>query len=176
MTSINFTPFPVLTTERLILRQLSADDQEDIFTLRSDLAVNQYLNRPLSKSADDALQFINRVNENIERNLALYWAITLGATNTFAGTICLFSFSAEHSSCEIGYELLPQLQGRGIMQEAAAKVISYAFQTLQCKTITACTHNDNLPSSKLLAKFNFTKSAVPDTENPDCTVFILTDK
>jgi uncharacterized glyoxalase superfamily protein PhnB len=31
-----FSPFPILTTERLTLRQLSTDDQQDIFALRSD--------------------------------------------------------------------------------------------------------------------------------------------
>ena len=43
MTKRNFTPFPILATERLTLRQLSIDDQQNIFALRSDKEINKYL-------------------------------------------------------------------------------------------------------------------------------------
>lgn len=41
-----------------------------------------------------------------------------------------FDFSTENNSCEIGYELMPEFQGQGIMKESAEEVINYAFQTL----------------------------------------------
>ena len=59
MTSRNFTPFPVLKTERLILRQLISSDDKEIFALRSNDNVNKYLDRKPSKSIDDAKNFIN---------------------------------------------------------------------------------------------------------------------
>jgi ribosomal-protein-alanine N-acetyltransferase len=37
------------------------------------------------------------------------------------GTICLFGFSDENASCEIGYELLTNFQGQGIMKEGRRK-------------------------------------------------------
>lgn len=36
MLDINFTPFPNLKTDRLILRRLSAEDVLEIFALRSN--------------------------------------------------------------------------------------------------------------------------------------------
>jgi len=174
MTNRNFTPFPILTTERLTLRQLSIDDQQNIFALRSDKEINKYLDRQISKTIEDAIDFINKINDNIEKNNSIYWAITLTKTRTFVGTICLFDFSNEKNSCEIGYELMINFQGKGIMKEAAGKVIDYAFQTLQFQKIIAFTHNGNQSSTKLLKKFNFIKSIEADKENSDFNIFTLT--
>ena len=174
MTNRNFTPFPILTTERLTLRQLSIDDQQNIFALRSDKEINKYLDRQISKTIEDAIDFINKINDNIEKNNSIYWAITLTKTRTFVGTICLFDFSNEKNSCEIGYELMINFQGKGIMKEAAGKVIDYAFQTLQFQKIIAFTHNGNQSSTKLLKRFNFIKSIEADKENSDFNIFTLT--
>jgi len=57
MTTKNSQPFPILTTERLTLRQLSTEDKEVIFKLRSDIETNKYLNRNPSKTIEDAIQF-----------------------------------------------------------------------------------------------------------------------
>lgn len=174
MTNINSTLFPILRTERLTLRQLSIDDQQDILALRSDPIINKYLNRQPTKTIKDAVNFINKVNENIEKLIAFYWAITLTGTKTFAGTICLFDLSGEKDSCEIGYELMTKFQGQGIMKEAAQVVIEFAFQALKLNKIRAFTHCDNQNSTKLLAKFNFEKSGETDEENPNLNLFILT--
>ena len=155
MVDRNFTPFPILTTERLTLRQLSVDDQEDILALRSDLEINKYLGRETSITIDDAINFINKVNDNIKRNNSIYWVISLTNTRTFVGTICLFDFSNEKNSCEIGYELMTKFQGQGIMKEAAQVVIDFVFQTLKLKKILAFTHYENHNSTNLLLKFNF---------------------
>jgi [ribosomal protein S5]-alanine N-acetyltransferase len=173
MTTINFTPFPILTTERLTLRQLSINDQQDIFALRSDEAINEYLDRDPSKTINDAINFINKINDNIQKNNAIYWVITLTETKTFVGTICLFDFSNEKNSCEIGYELITKFQGQGIMQDAAKRVIDYAFQTLQFQKIVAFTHNKNEHSTKLLTKLNFLPSQEKNNENAEFNIFTL---
>ncbi len=174
MLNRNFTPFPILTTERLTLRQLSTDDRQNIFALRSDTEINKYLDREPSKTIDDAISFISKINENIKNNNSIYWVITLTETKTFVGTICLFDFSNEENSCEIGYELMTKFQGQGIMKEATEEVIDYAFQTLEFQKIVAFTHNGNQNSTKLLAKLNFLKSQETDKESTDFSIFTLT--
>ncbi len=151
----NFKPFPVLKTERLTLRQLVSSDANEIFALRSDGNVNKYLDRKPSKSIDDAKIFIQAINENIQRNDSIYWAITLKGTNQLIGTICLFDFSDDNLKAEIGYELLPGFQGKGIMQEAASKVIDFGIQHIGLNSIEAYTHFENQSSTRLLEKFNF---------------------
>jgi ribosomal-protein-alanine N-acetyltransferase len=163
MLNRTFTPFPILTTERLTLRQPEINDEQEIFTLRSDSEINKYLDRQISNTIDDARNFIDKVT----KNNSLYWAITLSDENILVGTICLFSFSDENYKCEIGYELLTNFQGQGIMKEAVEKVIDYAFNTIKVKKIEASLHRDNLSSIKLLEKFSFRYSNEPDKTYPD---------
>jgi [ribosomal protein S5]-alanine N-acetyltransferase len=169
-----FTPFPILTTERLTLRQLLINDEEGIFTLRSDNEINKYLDRPLSNTIEDARNFIHKVNENITKNISLYWAITLSDSNTFVGTICLYGFSDENNSCEIGYELLTNFQGQGIMKEAVEKVIDYAFNTIKVQKMEAFLHRDNQRSINLLGKLLFRNSNKPDETTPELIGYHLT--
>ncbi len=159
--------FPILITERLTLRQLSLSDAQNIFALRSDSKINKYLDRQPSKTIEDARSFIN----NVVENELIYWAITLTESGAFVGTICLFEFSDTPNRCEIGYELLSNFQRKGIMKEAASKVIEYAVQTLQIQTIEAFTHKNNQSSTKLLEKLEFKKSIKPEEINPDYFVF-----
>jgi ribosomal-protein-alanine N-acetyltransferase len=169
-----FTPFPTLTTERLTLRQLSEIDKQEIFDLRSDIHINKYLDRQPSKSLEDAINFINKINDHIKNGNAMYWAITITGNKNIVGTICLFNFSDEDDKGEIGYELLTKYQGQGIMKEAAEKIIEYGVQTIGLKKMEAFSHKDNQSSTKLLDKFNFKKSDDPDQENKDLFVFSLT--
>lgn len=173
MINKTFKAFPVLTTERLTLRQLVLSDEEEIFRLRSDGEVNKYLHRQLSSSIDDARNFINKINENFEKNDSLYWAITFTDNNTLIGTIALFSFSDEHHSCEIGFELLPNFQQRGIMTEAAAKVVDYVFNTINLNEIKAFCHRDNQRSLKLLERLRFKESDQADKTDPDLNSYHL---
>jgi [ribosomal protein S5]-alanine N-acetyltransferase len=162
MTGKNFTPFPVLKTERLTLRQLRSSDDKEIFALRSDDNVNKYLHRKQSKSIDDAKDFIRTINENIQKNNSIYWAITLIGGDKLIGTICLFGFSNDNLKAEIGYELLPGFQGKGIMQEAASKVIHFGTQQIGLTAIKAYTHAENESSKRLLEKLNFKKHRAAD--------------
>ncbi|MBI2968325.1 MAG: GNAT family N-acetyltransferase [Bacteroidetes bacterium] len=166
-----FTPFPTLTTERLILRQLSIDDDKEIFALRSDNKVNKYLDRQPSETIEDARRFINKVSQSIKKSDLIYWAITMADKNNLLGTICLFDFSDEKNKCEIGYELLPDFQGQGIMKEATSKIIEFGIRTVGLEEIEAFTHKDNQNSTKLLEKFGFKKSTEPDKTNPDYFIF-----
>ena len=153
----NFKPFPVLKTGRLTLRQLVSSDVNEIFALRSNENVNKYLDRKPSKSIDDAKIFIETINKNIQSNNSIYWAITLNGTDKLIGTICLFDFSDDNLKAEIGYELLPDFQGKGIMQEAISKVIDFGAQHIGLNSIEAHTHSENQSSTRLLEKFNFKK-------------------
>lgn len=143
--------FPLLTTKRLMLRQLMDNDVHEIFLLRSDVSINKYLDRPPTKTLEDALQFIGK----IKANSLSYWGIAEKGNEKLLGTICLFDISEGQKKCEIGYELLTEHQGKGFMREAAQKIIEYATQTLGLKTIDAYTHKDNQSSSNLLKELNF---------------------
>ena len=152
--------FPSLTTERLLLRQLQPSDDKAIFALRSNEAVNTYIQRPLSNNIDDARYFITSITEGVNNKEWLYWAMILKDTQQLVGTICLWHFSDDKSTAEIGYELHPSYQGKGLMDEALKGIINYGFNILQLTTIEAYTQPANERSIKLLEKNNFVKGPI----------------
>jgi ribosomal-protein-alanine N-acetyltransferase len=174
MTKTNAATLPIIRSERLTLRSLFIEDSEAIYELRSDATINKFLDRQPCKSLEDAENFINNINKNIEKGGTYYWAITLTDTKQLAGTVCLFDFSSEKKCCEIGYELSTKFQGQGIMQEAVKRVIDFAFEKLKLNKILAFTHSENEQSSKLLLKLNFVKATENVIENPNLTMYIST--
>lgn len=156
-----FTPFPEITTERLILRQLSINDDKELFILRSDGIVNTFLDRAKTISIENARSFIHKITDDINKNKVIYWAITLKNIDKLIGTICYFNISDENNKAEIGYELLSDFHRKGMMQETMLKIIEFGFQNMGLHTIEAFTHRDNESSIKLLEKFKFIKQRNP---------------
>jgi ribosomal-protein-alanine N-acetyltransferase len=157
-------PFPLLTTDRLILRKLERDDAGELLKLRSDESVNKYLDRPKSKTINEVIEFINKIETGIIKNESFYWVISLKGDSKLIGTICLWNLDRENSRAEVGYELLPAYQGKGLMQEALSKIIEYSFQTLGFKTTTAYTDSANERSIRILEKNNFRRDAALEDE------------
>jgi ribosomal-protein-alanine N-acetyltransferase len=146
--------FPHITTERLILRSLTIEDAPEIMVIRSDDRVNKYLDRPKASSIEDAKAFIRKIQAADE---SFYWAISLKDNNTLIGAVCLWNIDTEKNSGEIGYELHPDHQGKGIMQEALTAVIKYGFEIAGFNVITASSSPDNEKSIQLLERNNFVK-------------------
>ena len=169
MLEINFTPFPGLITERLHLKQLTFEHERDLFELRSNESVSKYIGRQLATSMDEARAFIQKIDKGIAENESGYWAITHRNHDKLIGTICLFDFSKENRSAEIGYELHPDFQGQGIMQEALTCVLDYGFETMKLQSITAFTHSQNLKSRRLLERNHF----VFKEKSGDSVIYLL---
>lgn len=161
--------FPELVTERLLLRQLSDKDVQEVFLLRSDRLINKYLDRQPCTTIEDAFEFI----KNIKGNSLTYWGIIQKEDDKLVGTICLFNISKEFKTCEIGYELLPKYHGKGIMKEAAEIAIKFATQTLEVEFVDAYTHRDNESSSNLLKALNFSVTNIINQINPNLILFRL---
>jgi ribosomal-protein-alanine N-acetyltransferase len=173
MLQLNFTPFPVLTTQRVVLRQLIADDEQNLFMLRSNEQVNKYLDRAIPHSPADVRPFIEKINNAIGNNETIYWAIAQKDDDKLIGTITLWNISVKNNMAEIGFELLPQFQGKGIMQEVISKVLAYGFETMQLQTIEAYTHQDNQASIKVLEKNGFVKQPVPDNNTDEGLILFI---
>ena len=159
MLTINFDPFPLLTTERLLLRRIEESDVNEIFILRSDKNVMEFIDRPAAKSIEEAALFIQKTNDLIKNNEAIQWAITLKNDPKLIGTICIWNISKEHHRGEIGYVLHTDVWGKGIMQEALTEVINFGFKIVKLHSIEANVNPNNIPSIKLLERNKFTKEA-----------------
>ena len=172
MIDVSFTPFPFLTTENYSLRNLMPADEQEIFALRSSDEINKYLDRPKAHTLDDARNFITKIINGIAKNESIFWVVTPKGGTKFLGSICLWKISREDATAEIGYELLPENHGKGIMQEVIPRVIQFGFEEMKLETIEAEVSPRNLKSVRLLEKNNFTLPAVNE-ENPDSVVYAL---
>jgi ribosomal-protein-alanine N-acetyltransferase len=158
-----------LETTRLLLRELKETDVSAIFSLRSNEQVNQFINRPTAKDPEEAKAFIQKITEN----KSYYWGITLKENGKMIGTICFWNLSANRKRAEIGYELHPDYQGKGYMDEAMKEVIAFAFRS-DFTCLEAHTHKDNHASTKLLLKHGFIHDEErKDPENPSIMIFSL---
>jgi len=166
---------PVIDTERLLLRELTLNDAAEIFELRSDVGHNQYIDRPLAATIEDAKDFINKIAAYTLSGQSYFWVVTDKATSGFAGTVTLWNLDKENNKAEIGYELLPAHQGKGLMHEAVEAVLQFAFEQMQFTTIEAWTHPDNERSAHLLKSFDFVRNTAAEQQNPpDVTEHIYT--
>ena len=157
MLQLNFSPFPVIKTPRLVLRKLKREDENEVYALRKDEEVNRFLDREKAKSIEDAKSFISKILTNISTNQAILWAITLKDDDRLIGSIVYYNIEAKGSRAELGYELNPAFQGKGIMKEAVDAVIQTGFSQFGFKAIEAWPTQDNIRSIQLLEKLNFKK-------------------
>jgi [ribosomal protein S5]-alanine N-acetyltransferase len=158
MLELNFTPFPELTTERLLLRKLTPRDANAIFFLRSNEDVLRFLGREPAKSISEAEEFIGKINKNVGENESILWGIAfLPEPSVIIGTICLWNFQKEHYRGEIGYVLHPDHWRKGIMKEAIGRVVDYGFDDLKLHSIGALLSSENIASSAVLESTGFVR-------------------
>lgn len=165
---------PVLITKRLRLRPPVKEDATQVQFLRSDKRVNLYVSRPLAKTKDDAKAFIEKVIMGAEKEEMLYWCITLKGDPVMIGSICLWHFSPDGKTAEVGYDLHPDFWGQGLMAEALNTVVNFGSQNLNLTTIKAFTHSKNQASTKLLTRHGFKlQTDVKDSDNVNNVLYSL---
>ncbi|MDQ0782647.1 GNAT family N-acetyltransferase [Chryseobacterium sp. W4I1] len=108
----------MIKTERLILKEINESHVEDILKIRSNEVINQFVKRNSPKNNYDALQFILTIKGNIQNKQTVYFGISQKDQSNLIGTICLWNFSEDRKTAEVGYELLPDYHRKGIMSEA----------------------------------------------------------
>ena len=172
---MKFTPFPEITTERLLLRRITKSDADVILFLRSDKTINQFIKRPESaktKNKADALKFIQKIDDGIENTNLISWGITEKGNSKIIGTICLWNFIKDKKKAEVGYDLNPLFQRKGIMSEALKSIVSFGFKTLALHKIDAFTQKQNESSKRLLEKNGFIlMEKRKDEDNSDNLIF-----
>lgn len=142
-------------THRLQLKEINESHVEDILKIRSNEMINQFVQRNSPKNNYDALQFILTIKERTRNHQTFYWGISLKDHAHLIGTICLWNFSEDRKTAEVGYELLPDYHRQGIMSEALTAVLHFGFNELNLQEIVAMTDQSNENSKKLLLKYNF---------------------
>lgn len=159
MLTINFHPFKNLETERLLLRRVAVSDIKEIRELRGNPETMKFIPRPLVTNDEEALEHFKMIDEKIENNSGINWAITLKENPKLIGIIGHYRIQPENHRCEIGYMILPQYNGQGIVTEAIKPVLEYGFDHLNMHSIEAVIDPENEASERVLQKNGFVKEA-----------------
>jgi len=159
MLTFKFKPFPIIETERLILRKITKKDAEDIFIFRKEAEVMKYIGKPTAKSIKDVKELIVRIEDGIKANSSIAWGITIKNENKVSGTIGYHRMEPEHFRAEIGYMINQPYWNIGIASEAIKPIIDFGFKIMNLHSIEAKLDSANIASKKLLTKFGFVKEA-----------------
>lgn len=147
---------PVLTTERLVLRELTPGDAPFILHLVNEPSWLRFIGDRGIRTLDDARAYI------VNGPVAMYrrcgfglWLVELRATGAPIG-ICGPIRRDILPDVDLGFALLPEYWGQGYAHEAAAATIAHAKTTLALTRLVAITAPDNHASQTLLKKLGFT--------------------
>jgi RimJ/RimL family protein N-acetyltransferase len=138
----------ILETERLVLREMTMDDEGDLSLILSDAETMRYYPQPLDPQG---------LVEWIERNLDRYrqyghglWAVILKSEQKLVGSCGLAIMEIDGvQELEVGYQFNRNYWGRGLATEAARACMEYARNQLGRHRIISMIRPENVPSCRV---------------------------
>jgi|SRR5690625_2914714 len=168
---IGVDAFPILETDRLILRQVTSDDANSLLTYLSDIDVMKYMGLEPFKSIDDALDEISWYKSIFEKGTGIRWGITLKGQREIIGSCGFLNKVAQHYRAELGFELSKEHWGKGIASEAIEAVICYGFEQMNLQRIEALIEPPNIPSQKVVERQGFMREGLLRSYEYTCGKF-----
>jgi len=146
---------PVVDTARLTIRLVERRDLGDLFAVNGDEEVVRYNSFPAWKTPADGEAWLERELKKRESGEALQFVIVLRETGRVVGTMVLFKFDEPTGKSELGYSLARALWGRGLVSEAVAAFVEFAFENMGLRRLEASIDPRNGASAKVLTKAGF---------------------
>lgn len=144
----------LLETERLILRQFTESDGEQLFALDNDPDVMRFINggtpTPLHVIQNDILPAFLHYDERFPTYG--FWAVVDKATAAWLGWVSLRPTDHDSAVLVLGYRFRKAAWGQGYATEAARALIDRAFAESDAQRVIATTYQDNLASQRVMQK------------------------
>ena len=147
--------FSDLNTDRLLLKNISSDDRDFVYSQFSDRVVNRYLfdAEPLS-NIEGADKIINMFLQT-EPRTHHRWVLIRKTDNVKMGTCGFHCWDINKNVCDVGYDLKEEYWGNGYMQEALNAIIVFAKSNMKIKEINACIYPENVKSVAIAERLGF---------------------
>ena len=182
MYQLSFSPYPIIETERLILRKPTLKDSEAIFELCRRPETSQYSYWRPHNNVNETREMIKQKLCDIRKGaLPPFFAVEEKSTGQVVGTCSYVSADNCYKSVEIGYSILSDCWGQGFGAEVAWGLTGYAFDRMEAQRVYARVLPENTASLKLLEKLGFAFEAVLkkdfffDGKVSDVAVLAMTD-
>lgn len=146
--------FPIIRIDRLLLRQFVDSDIENVYKGLSDPEIIKYYGVSYKTLEDTKAQM--RFFSDLEKEgTGIWWAVCSLDNKTFYGAGGLNSLSKEHKKAEIGFWLLKEFWGQGVMTEVMPVICNYGFDNLGLHRIEGLVETDNLNCKNAMKKLDF---------------------
>jgi len=154
MNTKHFDNFPVIETERLVLKSLDAIDA------KAFVPIAMYEGKMVA-GLDAAAKILNGLHQNFKNKTAINWGMYLG--DTLVGT-CGFYRGFGNDIGEVGYICHPDHRCKGYTKEAVGAVVEFGMEELELRSIVAYADKSNIGSVKVLIQTGFleTESTLED--------------
>lgn len=142
-------PFPILTSERLLLNELKKTDRKQIYAIFSDEQVTAHYDVERFKEISEADNLIKYFQSRYETQTGIRWAIRKKGDTTLIGTCGFNSWNQFDASVILGYDLAPKHWGKGYAGESVKCILDYAFSSkfpFKLNRIESLILPSNLPS------------------------------
>ena len=159
LNNAHFEVFPTLKTPRLTLRQITLEDAEAIFNMRSNARIGQFIARPAMEKQEDATALVKKVGDAYVAKQGIGWAGLLRDGQTCIGTCGFNSIDHANLRAEIGGEMATEYWGKGIAQEAVKAIIAFGFAELGLHSIEAKVSPLNRGAISVMEQLGFVKEA-----------------
>lgn len=150
-----FATFPVLHTDRFVLREPTGHDIDAMFRIMSDPQVMRYFGQQPMRTRDEARQRIHDMHSAFHERNGIRWVIAGRDNSHLIGTCGFWRLDKPHFRAEIGYELAPEWWGRGVMPEAVGAALRFGFAQMHLHSVEAQIHPSNIGSRRVLEKLGF---------------------
>lgn len=108
-------------------------------------------------SRAEAEQLLQHIYERHESGDLFQWGVALNSSDKIIGTCTLFQIDRQNARAEVGYALGREFWGQGLMNEAVASAIDFAFNQLYLRRLEADVDPRNTNSIKILERFGFVR-------------------
>lgn len=140
-----------IETERLLLRQFTMDDLDDLYFIYSHPDLSKYLSNEQPLRLDQTRAAINSIIESWQQHKFGVWAVVYKKERKLIGH-CGLKFLENTPEVQIGYLLLKDYWRRGLGTEAAAAVLKYGFEVVKLERIVAIAKPENIASRRVMEK------------------------
>jgi ribosomal-protein-alanine N-acetyltransferase len=157
-----FPSFPVLETDRLVLREITMADLDWYMAhfTRPEMVEGDGVFGPQSKEAAEK-QLGEYIVDLFRNRDGFRWGVSLRGRPELIGSVGLFKWARPWGHmAELGYDLQREHWGKGVMSEAVRPVIEFGFRRMRLTRIEALAFASNARSVRLLERFGFKREGI----------------
>lgn len=142
-----------IQTERLLLRDASASDAEDMFEYAKLEEVTKHLSWKPHQTVKDSEKILDALSEEAkEKDSYVLKAIVLKENNKMIGTIDARIFGEGQKDAEFGYCLNPKYWNKGYMSEALKAFMEALHKECSIENIFGSFERENIASKRVMQK------------------------